>query len=174
MSGSCLGTTAAALVDGELDHEARERAQRHLAHCGDCRAEVDAQRRLKATLSGLSPAPAPAALAARLMALQVPGTDRMAAAPSGPVRPVTIRAASGPGRTRGPGRPRALRRRATAGSAVVALGVVALALGGPQPTASTPVDPGTDSFVVQHVETTNQPPRIARARLSGGGTRNAR
>ena len=53
MSG-CLAEVVAALVDGELDHAARERAQRHLLHCDACRAEVDAQRRLKARLRHVS------------------------------------------------------------------------------------------------------------------------
>jgi len=61
----CLGDVAAALVDGELDHAARERAHRHLAHCGPCRAEVDAQRRLKARLSGIEHREPPAALTDR-------------------------------------------------------------------------------------------------------------
>ncbi|MCY7364907.1 MAG: zf-HC2 domain-containing protein, partial [Frankiaceae bacterium] len=50
---SCLGEQVAALVDGELDHAARERAQRHLAHCVTCRAEADAHRRLKVRLHDL-------------------------------------------------------------------------------------------------------------------------
>ena len=40
----CLADVVAALVDGELDHAAREKAQRHLLHCDSCRAEVDVQR----------------------------------------------------------------------------------------------------------------------------------
>ncbi len=165
MSGH-LGEVAAALVDGELDHVARERAHRHLAHCGSCRAEVDAQRRLKATLSGLVAAPAPDALAARLLALQVPGTDRVEA-PVGPVRPATVRPPAGP-RNRRP-RGRGVRRRTAVGTAVAALGVVALALGSPQRTATTPVDPATDSFVVEHVDTTSEVPRVVQAGLTGGG-----
>ena len=71
---SCLGDVVAALVDGELDHAARERAHRHLAHCARCRTEVDAQRRLKARLSIMGHDPAPsAALTARLVALRTAG-----------------------------------------------------------------------------------------------------
>lgn len=165
MSG-CLGEVAAALVDGELDHAARERAHRHLARCGSCRAEVEAQRRLKTALSGLSPAPAPDALAGRLMALQVPGTDRLGA-PAGPVRPATVRPAAGPGNRRPRGR--GLRRRTAVGTSVVALGLVALALGSPQSAATTPVDPATDAFVVEHVDTTSGVPRVVQAGLTGGG-----
>jgi anti-sigma factor RsiW len=47
-----------ALVDGELDHESRDRILAHLAHCAECRAAVDAERQVKAILGGMS-APAP-------------------------------------------------------------------------------------------------------------------
>ena len=85
MSGH-LGGELAALVDGELGHADRERALRHLAHCDPCRAEVDAHRRFKARLRGLSataPAPDPQ-LADRLLALGRPDAGagpRPAAAP---------------------------------------------------------------------------------------------
>ncbi|MCW2605949.1 MAG: hypothetical protein JWO60_642, partial [Frankiales bacterium] len=70
MSGH-LGERLTALVDGELDHAARDRALSHLAHCDECRAQADAHRRLKAALSGLRAAPPvpPAELVARLTAL---------------------------------------------------------------------------------------------------------
>ena len=168
MSG-CLGDVAAALVDGELDHAARERAQRHLAHCDTCRAEVDAHRSLKARLARLSTeAPEPGiALTDRLLAMSAAGTtgtDRITTAPTGPVRPVTLRSPAGPGGVRP--RRHALRRRTTVGSAVVALGLVAVALGGAQTGPTTPVDPATDSFVVQHVDTTSEVPRVVRAGIS--------
>lgn len=168
-----LGELAAALVDGELDHSARERAQRHLAHCGDCRAEVDAHRSLKSRLARLSAdAPQPGhALTDRLLALQAPGTDRVAA-PTGPVRPASVRPSAGPGNRRPRGR--GLRRRTAVGTAVAALGVIALALGSPQSAATTPVDPATDSFVVQHVDTTSGVPRVVQAGFTGGGAGSAR
>ena len=180
MSGACLGELAAALVDGELDHASRERAQRHLLSCAGCRAEVDAQRRLKSSLSGLAQLPAPPPqLAERLLALPVPGTDRVARGPLQPAGPVSLRAGRGPdgsrpagrgtGLRRSVGRPAArrpaVRRRAAVGSAVAALGVLALALGGPPATTTAPVDPASDSFVVQHVDTTSQVPRVVRAGL---------
>ena len=162
MSGACLGEVAAALVDGELDHASRERAQRHLAHCADCRAEVDAQRRLKAALAGISRTPAPPPdLAARLMALPVPGTDRVSTGPLRPAGPVSLRRSTGPA-NRGPRTRSGLRRRTAVGSAVAALGVVALALGGSPSSTTAPVDPATDSFVVQHVGTTGEVPRVVR------------
>jgi anti-sigma factor RsiW len=175
VSGSCLGEVAAALVDGELDHAARERAQRHLAHCAACRAEVEAHRSLKARLSRLSvDPPAPdLALTDRLLALSPPGTDRLGAGQASPGRPGTLRPPSGPRGTRPRGR-RGGRRRTAAVTATVALGVVALALGGPSTAASTPVDPATDSFILQHVGTTGEVPRVVRATLTDGGARAGR
>ena len=49
-----LGELAAALVDGALDHGARDRALAHLARCDGCRAEVEGQRRVKSQLAGLA------------------------------------------------------------------------------------------------------------------------
>lgn len=163
-----LGELAAALVDGELGHAARERAQRHLAHCPECRVEVEAQRRLKATLASLASTPTPPPdLAARLLALSVPGTDRASRGPLRPAGPVTLRAPSGPRAGRPAGRRRGLRRRTAVGSAVAALGVVAIALGSPPRTPTTAVDPATDSFVVQHVDTTSELPAVVRAGVNG-------
>jgi anti-sigma factor RsiW len=168
---ACLGEQVAALVDGELDHAARERAQRHLAHCTPCRAEVDAHRRLKSRLHDLSSAePAlPDALTARLLALTPPGDSRLPSPPPrGTVRPVSLRAAPGPAASRPAGRRPGLRRRTAVGSALAVLGA-ALALGGPQSAATAPVDPATDSFVVQHVGTTAEVPRVLEASVTGGG-----
>jgi anti-sigma factor RsiW len=160
VTGSCLGDVAAALVDGELDHAARERAHRHLAHCAGCRAEVDGQRRLRARLSGVEHPELPVGLTERLLRLAAQADEPPAVRPpSRPpaVPPVPSRpAGSRPGRTR-PARPRRpVRRRAATGSAFVVLGVAAaLALGAPQPRpATTPVDPATDAFVAEFVSTT--------------------
>lgn len=61
-----LGELAAALVDGALDHNARDRALAHVLRCDFCRLEVDTQRRLKAQLFDLAPPPVSAGLADRL------------------------------------------------------------------------------------------------------------
>ncbi|MCX5416442.1 anti-sigma factor [Streptomyces sp. NBC_00059] len=53
-----LGDRLAALVDGELKHDARERVLAHLATCSRCKAEADAQRRLKSAFA-TSAAPSP-------------------------------------------------------------------------------------------------------------------
>lgn len=131
-----LGDLAAALVDGELDHDARDRALAHITSCGDCRAEVDAQRRLKALLANQADPVVPAALAARL--LQVP---RDAA---GSTKPDVVR------------RPRRFHRPsskvATYGVLGVALlaGVVAAGSGNDGPRVRPPVN----TFVDEHTATT--------------------
>ncbi|MFI2778552.1 anti-sigma factor family protein [Streptomyces sp. ALB3] len=53
-----LGDRLAALVDGELKHDARERVLAHLATCARCKAEADSQRRLKSAFA-TSAAPSP-------------------------------------------------------------------------------------------------------------------
>ncbi|MEU9003828.1 zf-HC2 domain-containing protein, partial [Streptomyces sp. NPDC048551] len=75
-----LGDRLAALVDGELKHDARERVLAHLATCAKCKAEADAQRRLKTMFVESAPPPLSAGLLARLQGL--PG-----AGPEGPVGP---------------------------------------------------------------------------------------
>lgn len=66
-----LGDRLAALVDGELGHDSRERVLAHLATCDQCRAEADEQRRLKnvfAVAASVAPGPS-AGLLARLQGL---------------------------------------------------------------------------------------------------------
>lgn len=172
MSGACLGDTLTCFVDGELDHSARDRALAHLAGCADCRAEVDAQRRLKARLAALAPQPVlPPALTDRLLALAVPGVDLPAAPAAAPVRPVSVGPPDRRDRVRPAGRSvrrsRLRRRQATGVFVVVGLGA-ALALGGPGSGAvSPPLDPGADVFVIDHASTTGQLPlREPAARLA--------
>ena len=57
---SHLGDRVSALVDGELDHDARDRALAHLASCARCRAAVEEERWLKSRLRRL-PASEPSA-----------------------------------------------------------------------------------------------------------------
>ncbi|WP_320779169.1 anti-sigma factor family protein [Streptomyces sp. CRN 30] len=64
-----LGDRLSALVDGELGHDARERVLAHVATCHKCKAEVDAQRRLKNVFAEAAP-PAPSeSFLARLQGL---------------------------------------------------------------------------------------------------------
>ncbi len=78
-----LGDRLAALVDGELKHDARERVLAHLATCAKCKAEADAQRRLKTMFVESAPPPLSAGLLARLQGLPGGGLDD----PSGPAGP---------------------------------------------------------------------------------------
>ncbi len=156
MSGH-LGDSLTALVDGELDHAARERALGHLAHCSGCRGEVEAHRRLKASLAALRETPPlPSGdLAARLLSVATgpavpalpPGTRRSPRGPAGPTRPLA--------------RSRVLRpRRAAAAGVLVAVGLVgALALGGPAAGGpAAPVDPAGPELLVDHISTTSEVP----------------
>lgn len=85
----CLGDVVAALVDGELADAGRERAQRHLAHCGSCRAEAAGQRRLKARLTGLKAnrAAPDQALTDRLLGVAGSGSDVLSGGGPRPARP---------------------------------------------------------------------------------------
>ncbi|WP_320778274.1 anti-sigma factor family protein [Streptomyces sp. CRN 30] len=64
-----LGDRLSALVDGELGHEARERVLAHLATCPRCKAEADAQRRLKNVFAEAAPPPPSESFLARLQGL---------------------------------------------------------------------------------------------------------
>ncbi|MFI6687244.1 anti-sigma factor family protein [Streptomyces sp. NPDC050485] len=64
-----LGDRLAALVDGELNHDARERVLSHLATCAKCKAEADAQRRLKNVFAQAAPPPPSEGFLARLQGL---------------------------------------------------------------------------------------------------------
>lgn len=85
-----LGARIAALADGELGHRARDRALAHVAHCADCRAELDAQRAVKDLLGAVrSPQPS-ADTVLGLHALATPGgplPPRARTMPQGPVVP---------------------------------------------------------------------------------------
>lgn len=140
-----LGDRLAALVDGELNHDARERVLAHLATCAKCKAEADAQRRLKTMFVESAPPPLSAGLLARLQGLPGGGFD----GPSGPGGPPSgdplasfayaLPSASRPQqegfRIHEVGRPR--RRFAFAAAGAVSL--AALALGGAMPLET--VDP---------------------------------
>ena len=172
----CLGDLIAALVDGELDHETRERVQGHVAGCPGCRSELAAQRGLKSLLQSSPALPAPAGLTARLLDLAVPGvgirTDvvrgaprALAARPVGvrpvAVRPVTVRPPVRSGRSR--------RRRTAVGGCLLALSLgAAVALGGPRGQGPVvPVDPSTDVFVVDYSGTTAELPAATVASVTG-------
>ncbi|MFI8890758.1 anti-sigma factor family protein [Streptomyces paradoxus] len=68
-----LGDRLSALVDGELGHDARERVLAHVATCPKCKAEVDAQRRLKNVFAEAAPPPPSESFLARLQGLPAGG-----------------------------------------------------------------------------------------------------
>ncbi|MGA4839778.1 zf-HC2 domain-containing protein [Streptomyces sp. G45] len=70
-----LGDRLAALVDGELSHDARERVLAHLATCPKCKTEADAQRRLKSVFAQTAPPPPSESFLARLQSLPASDLD---------------------------------------------------------------------------------------------------
>ncbi|MER5827421.1 anti-sigma factor, partial [Streptomyces mirabilis] len=64
-----LGDRLSALVDGELGHESRDRVLAHLVTCAKCKAEADAQRRLKNVFAEVAPPPPSESFLARLQGL---------------------------------------------------------------------------------------------------------
>lgn len=56
-------------MDGELGHESRDRVLAHLATCAKCKAEADAQRRLKNVFAEVAPPPPSESFLARLQGL---------------------------------------------------------------------------------------------------------
>ncbi|MFJ5301793.1 anti-sigma factor family protein [Streptomyces sp. NPDC088350] len=70
-----LGDRLSALVDGELGHESRDRVLAHLATCTKCKAEADAQRRLKNVFAEMAPPPPSESFLARLQGLPGGGGD---------------------------------------------------------------------------------------------------
>ncbi|MET7574888.1 anti-sigma factor [Streptomyces sp. NPDC005492] len=78
-----LGDRLSALVDGELGHESRERVLAHLATCTKCKAEADAQRRLKNVFAEMAPPPPSESFLARLQGLPGGGDDMDGEEPPG-------------------------------------------------------------------------------------------
>ncbi|SFB90861.1 anti-sigma factor family protein [Streptomyces aidingensis] len=68
-----LGDSLAALIDGELSDDHRERVLAHLATCPGCKAEADAQRRLKSVFADSALPTPPETLMARLQGLPALG-----------------------------------------------------------------------------------------------------
>jgi anti-sigma factor RsiW len=167
-----------AVVDGELDHDSRDKVLSHLVGCDTCRAEVDAQRRLKARMAALeSPEPS-TDLMQRLM-----GVSSFSTEPREEVRPVLTPAVSlfpqrsafpagrtggtGPtGGTRpGPARGSRSRRRtgvlgaAGSAAAVASLLGTAFVVGDPARSEQPPtLQPPVASFSSDHANTSNGAP----------------
>jgi len=82
-----LGMRLGALVDGELEHDDRDRALAHLAGCAQCRTMVEAARDVKGRLAAMA-MPEPSA---RLMAalFQIPQRETPPEPPDDPAPPVS-------------------------------------------------------------------------------------
>jgi anti-sigma factor RsiW len=164
-----------AAVDGELDHDSRDKVLSHLVGCDSCRAEAEAQRKLKARLAAAE-APEPSTdLMQRLL-----GVPSFSTEPREEVRPVLTpavslfpqRSAFPAGRT-GATRPagsrtsRARRRAGVLGAAGSAAAVASLlgtafVLGDPALQEQPPVlQPPVASFSVDHAAATNGTPFVA-------------
>ena len=176
---TCPGDLLSGLVDGELDHPTRERVLSHLMTCPACHQETESLRSLKSRLSWAgAETPVPSEqLVARLMQLQVPGTTPAARVRAGAMRPASIRPAGRAAAVAGSRRPRRLRRRTVTG--LVAFGLsAAFVLGGQTgPSgARVPIDPTTDQFVTDYVDTTVEVPlnEPVDADLSSVGVGNSR
>lgn len=172
-----LGDRLAALADGDLGHDARDRALAHVAECAPCLSALEAERRLKSRLAGLGNPPVPDTLTSRLLALAdaetgpslPPGTNR-------PPRGRRVAVLSRPGRTvvrrssRPAGRddartPRGRRARVTAfaGGVLSVAGVAlgsAFVLGAPTTPAGSPIVPPVSSLTTEHAATTVESPLL--------------
>ncbi len=161
-----LGRRLSALIDGELDHDEREKVLGHLTSCDQCRAEADLMRGLKRCLGAMdTPAPGDALLQ-RLQAMGEPGgplPPRPARLPGESRRPAVAR----PRDTRPRGRSsRSERRRMprarylVAGAATLAvLGVGSAAFAaGSEPRSLPRVAPAVEQFAVEHALTSGDVP----------------
>jgi hypothetical protein len=136
---SHLGDRVAALVDGELDHESRDRALAHIATCDACRAEVDAERRLKARIRSLSEPELTADLRLRLLSVAAASS----ASDGGPSLAMRRQRLEVP-----LGYPRLF---AAAGVLVVVFTLTtAFAVGGSTDPTGIPVSPAVDQYAVEH------------------------
>jgi anti-sigma factor RsiW len=173
---SHLDDRVSALVDGELSHEERERALAHLAHCARCRAEVESERQVKATIRAQLPPALPAGLVASLRQLAEPGDPlppERFRFPDGTRTPARWRPVDGrpDGRPRGrsgtdgvsgsPVRRGRLSRRvrfASGGVLAAAAVTVGLALLGGTEEDGAPVVPPVERLTVEHARTGQAPP----------------
>jgi anti-sigma factor RsiW len=170
-----LGDRVSALVDGELSHAERDRALAHLAGCAQCRAEVESERQVKATIRAQVPPALPAGLVTSLRRLAEPGEPLPPEHPwfpdrsrtSAPWRPVDRRPQGRPGTDGVPGgRPATARRsrlghrvRLVGGGVLVAAAAtVGLALLGGTDEDAPPVVPPVEQLTVEHARTSQTPP----------------
>ena len=157
-----LGARIAAVIDGELDHQDRDRALAHIAHCTTCRAALEEQRRIKQLLANAAAPPASPELTARLQALAAPGGVLRPRERGMPLAPLVPNLPP-PGRRRHdfrrpPGRGGGRRLRYTAASMVAVVAVMlatAFLAGGAPSQPGSPVLPPAAELSVEHAATTS-------------------
>jgi anti-sigma factor RsiW len=165
-----LGDRLSAFIDGELGHSDRERVLAHLTRCLECRGVVDAERQLKARLSGLDAPQPSSALLAKLRDLPAPATPTPGSPTVGTRRPRSVGGSRRPARSPGPLRGHRLRRAATTTGAVVAVALsTAFAVGGSDPNRGPQIRPQVDQFTVEHASVSGTVPLVDPASLVGGG-----
>ncbi|MDB1086878.1 zf-HC2 domain-containing protein [Streptomyces sp. ACA25] len=177
-----LGDSLAALIDGELCDDSRERVLAHLATCTGCKAEADAQRRLKSVFADSALPPPSERLMARLQGLPAAGDSRPSpfdGSPSGAGfdllpgsgRPEDAlfgpsRLATGAGfRIHDTGASRGLRGHRFAFAAAGAFSLAAIAIGGALTTgggATPTAGPGSDGPPVTVASGQTPPPAASR------------
>jgi anti-sigma factor RsiW len=156
-----LGERVTALVDDQLDDNARDLALAHVARCADCRAAVERERAAKAVLHGLPDVVPNASFMQSLFALAEPGgpiPPQRRPFPDAAPTSASWRDGVGASGTPSTGhsylRGRTSVRLAVGGVVTVgALTAVLASLGGPEPTNSQPasvVVPPLHQFTVEH------------------------
>ena len=166
-----LGVRLTALIDGELDHDERERALCHLASCEQCRDEADALRGLKRRLGALAdPGPSDRLLRG-LRAMGEPGGPVPPPVPRMPgesrrpavARPRDTRPSGGPSRRSSARRRMPRGRYLLAGAATLAvLGIGSAAFAaGSEPRSLPRVTPSVEQFAVEHALTSGDIPLTA-------------
>lgn len=174
-----LGPEVSALVDGELNHDDRDRALAHLTRCPACRAVVDSERAAKAVIANLSDPVPSEVLVASLLSLPGPLDPLPPDRPSFPggARPVPASwrpisqppAGSAPGSRRpaigrltkpasGPTRRAQLFAVGAFSAVAITLGLAALGAERPATPPPASIVPPVSDFTVEHARSTSQFP----------------